>query len=102
MDEERGEKKMQMKEVQKSSRRISINEIVKGTLVLPQVQEFKKLVTFDDCISNRLTRSQGQRYNKLPGFNVDPNILPFDHNRLQLRNTINGCDYINCSWISQD
>ena len=102
MDEEAGEKKMQMKEVQKSSRRITINEIVNGTLVLPQVQEFKNLATFDDSISNRWTRSQGQRYNKTPGFNVDPNILPFDHNRITLRNRINGCDYINCSWISQD
>ena len=93
---------MRMKEEKKTSRRISIKDIVNGTFVFPSVQEFEQLATFDDSITNRWTRSQGKRYNKPAGFNVDPNILPYDHNRIVLRNRINGCDYINCSWISQN
>ena len=29
------------------------------------------------------------------------NILPYDHNRVKLRKAVDGCDYVNASWITE-
>jgi len=30
------------------------------------------------------------------------NIVPYDHNRVVLKNPVSNCDYVNASWIKND
>ena len=73
----------------------------KGNVKIPSIDEFNKLMKFTDDISNRFTTAQGKRYNKEPSFNLDPNVLPFDHNRVRLKNTADKIDYVNASWLAE-
>ena len=84
------------------NRRISFTDVVNGNVEQPSVQEFNNLVSFeDDDLSQRLTRFQGQRFNKIGQLNLVKTVLPFDQNRVKLKNPIDGYDYINASLISQ-
>ena len=85
------------------SRRISLSDVINGRIdPPPSAKEFNDLVTFqDDDLGQRLTRYQGKRFNKLGSLNLVPTVLPFDHNRVTLRNPIDGYDYVNASLISQ-
>ena len=66
----------------------------------PRVEEFNNLVSFeDDNLSQRLTRFQGKRFNQIGQLNLVNTVLPFDQNRVKLRNPIDGYDYINASFI---
>ena len=80
---------------------VCIEEIVNGNVRLPPIHEFENLTHFEETLTQRWTRAQGRRYNK-NGFNLNPEVLPFDRNMVRLRNAIDGCSYVNCSWISQD
>ena len=85
------------------SRRISFTDVINGNVDMPNVTEFNDLVSFqDDDLGQRLTRYQGKRFNKLGSLNLVRTVLPFDHNRVKLRNPIDGYDYVNASFISQD
>lgn len=101
-DVEGSQERTPIEDVEETSTRISIKKIVSGKVTPPQKEEFEKLVGYEDSISERRTISQGQRYNKIGQFNLNPDVLPFDHNRIKLRNPINGCDYVNCSWITKN
>ena len=90
-----------MSEVRSSPKKINIAGILNGEVDLPEQVEFGKLFKYEDKIESRLCTYQGQRNNKNTGFNVNPQILPFDHNRVKLRNPIDGNDYVNASKLSQ-
>ena len=84
------------------SGRISFTDVINGNIDLPNVTEFNDLVSFqDDDLGQRFTRYQGKRFNKLGSLNLIRTVLPFDHNRVKLRNPIDGYDYVNASFISQ-
>ena len=84
------------------NRRISFTDVVNGNVEQPTVQEFNNLVSFeDDDLGQRLTRFQGERFNKIGQLNLVKTVLPFDQNRVKLKNPIDGYDYINASLISQ-
>ena len=95
------EKTVELSEIKPSSRDVPISAIASGNVCLPSEEEFGKLVTFTENIGQRYTTSQGERYNKSFGFNLNRNVLPFDHNRVKLRNPIDHCDYVNATWISR-
>ena len=82
------------------SRCMPIQDITKGKISIPSQEEFDILISFDGGIIQRVTTSQGERYNKNGGFNRVPQNIPFDHNRIILKNPINQCDYINANMIS--
>ena len=83
-----------------TSRCMPIQDIVQGQISIPSIEEFDKLISFDGSITQRVTTAQGERYTKKYGFNRVPQNIPFDHNRLVLKNPINECDYINANMMS--
>ena len=84
------------------SRRISLTDVINGSINMPTAKEFNDLVSFqEDDVGQRLTRYQGKRFNTLGSLNLVSSVLPFDKNRVKLRNLIDGYDYINASFISQ-
>ena len=92
-------------ETKKSSvatKRLPISMVVAGNTPIPTQEEFEHLLKYDNKLEQRLTVSQGQRYNKVGGFNQVQSNLPFDHNRIRLKPPIDGCDYINANWLSTD
>ena len=98
-----GGESIQIDEQTSNSRLISFTDVINGNICMPNVTEFNDLVSFqDDDIGQRLTRYQGKRFNKLGSLNLVRTVLPFDHNRVKLRNPIDGYDYVNASFISQD
>jgi protein tyrosine phosphatase len=87
--------------VKQTSRLIPLTTIEDGNVPIPSVEAFENLMIFNESIKSRFTTSQGQRYSKLRALNLHPTVLPFDHNRIRLRNLIHGCDYVNANWIAQ-
>ena len=83
------------------SPKISISRIMDANVDLPEQEEFDSLCKYKDNITSRLTTYQGRRNNDKPGLNQNQNILPYDHNRIQLSNPIDGSDYINASKIKK-
>ena len=97
-----GDVSMSVDEGRSKTRRISLTDVINGSIDLPNAKEFNDLVSFqDDNLGNRLTRYQGNRFNKLGSLNLVPTVLPFDHNRVKLKNLIDGYDYINATFLSQ-
>ena len=86
--------------IRKPSKGVSLQSIQKGNVTMPTEEEFEKLFTFDETVESRLTMSQGRLYNTENGFNLDQNVLPYDYNRVVLKTPIDGCNYINASWLS--
>ena len=74
--------------------------IMKGNVPPPPIEEFEKLRCYDNDLGQRFTIAQGLRYNREECLNLVPANLPFDHNRIKLKRPINGCDYINASWLT--
>ena len=100
--EDAGSELIPVEKKKTKNRRISFTDVVNGNVEQPSVQEFNNLVSFeDDDLSQRLTRFQGQRFNKIGQLNLVKTVLPFDQNRVKLKNPIDGYDYINASLISQ-
>ena len=92
-----------MDEKTSNVRRVSFTDVINGNVSMPNIAEFDDLVSFqDDDLGQRLTRYQGKRFNKLGSLNLVRTVLPFDHNRVKLRNPIDGYDYVNASFISQE
>ena len=83
-----------------SSKTVPMASILAGQAPLPSNDEFDKLTKYQDGFTERFTRSQGQRYNKKGNLNLIPEILPFDHNRVKIKSPIDGCDYINATWLT--
>ena len=83
------------------SPKISISRIMDANVDLPEQEEFDSLFKYEDNITSRLTTYQGRRNNDKTGLNQNKNILPYDHNRIQLTNPIQGSDYINASKIKK-
>lgn len=82
------------------SKSVPLTSILNGQSPIPSEDEFHKLTKYEDGLTQRVRVSQGKRYNKTGGFNMAPENLPFDHNRVKLRTPIEGCDYVNASWIN--
>ena len=95
------EEETPMTNVTSSPKKVNIAGILKGEVDLPEQVEFGRLFEYEDKIESRLSTYQGKRNNKNDGFNLNPQILPFDHNRVKLRNPIDGNDYVNASKLSQ-
>ena len=67
---------------------------------MPDEDEFKRLFEYEDKIESKLSTYQGKRNNDRMDSNMKDSILPYDHNRIKLRNLVDGSDYINASLIS--
>ena len=83
-----------------SSKTVPMASILTGQAPLPSNDEFDKLTKYHDGFTDRFTTSQGKRYNKDGNLNLIPEILPFDHNRVKIKSPIDGCDYINATWLT--
>ena len=83
-----------------SSKAVPLVSILAGQAPLPSNHEFERLTKYEDGFTERFTISQGKRYNKTGFFNLIPENLPFDHNRVTLKSPINGCDYVNATWLA--
>ena len=96
------ESKKDLKQVKNSqtSRHVPISSIINGNVPQPSLEEFDNLIRYDGGISQRFTTAQGLRYNKSGQLNLVTTNLPFDHNRIKLKTPIQGCDYVNASWIT--
>ena len=79
-----------------STKRVPIHKIMAGDVDMPAKDEFEKLFRFKDDVTSRLTQYQGKRND---GRNVSSRAVPFDYNRVKLRNATDGNDYFNGSWI---
>ena len=80
---------------------VSIQSLLKGTILSPTQEEFNHLEALDAKRSNDNTNLQGRKHNKKEILNLHHYILPFDHNRVVLRTYINKSDYINATWVSK-
>ena len=83
------------------SPKIQISKFMDGNIDLPRQEEFDILFKYKDDITSRLTTYQGHRNNDKAELNENRNILPYDHNRIQLTNPIQGSDYINASKVKK-
>ena len=81
-------------------RGVPLLSIMTGDVSLPSLEEFEKLISYKNDLGQRSTISQGLRYNREGGFNLVPENLPFDHNRIRLKRPVAGCDYVNAAWIT--
>ena len=79
---------------------ITFQEIANGVVKVPTIQEFKNLLTFVESDDSKSKMYEGKKNNKT-GLNVIPHVLPFDEQRVKLQTNINGCDYVNASWLSK-
>ena len=86
-------------EISTTSKRVPIRKIMAGDVQMPTKEEFEKLFRFKDDVTSRLTQYQGKRNDGKDGRNVNSRALPFDYNRVKLRNATDGNDYFNGSWI---
>ena len=86
-------------EIGTTSKRVPIIKIMTGQVDMPSEEEFDKLFRFEDDLGSRLTQYQGKRNDGEGGRNLNRRALPFDKNRVKLKNTTDGNDYINASWI---
>ena len=94
-------KKMTIQENPRS-RSLPILLIMNGNVSLPSKDEFEELLSYDGGITQRFTTSQGERFNdKKFRFNIVPANIPFDHNRLRLKNPIDNCDYVNANTMTR-
>ena len=82
-----------------TSKRVPIHKIMSGDVDMPTEEEFETLFRFTDDLTSRLTQYQGKRNDGKEGRNVNSRALPFDFNRVKLRNVSDGNDYLNASWI---
>ena len=100
IDVKGGEKVKQSTEHSQSTFAVPLRLVLEGTISIPSVDEFNKLLKFEDSLCQRFTVSQGKRYNNTGVFNLVPTNLPFDHNRIKLNTPVETCDYVNANWIS--
>ena len=75
---------------------VRINTILEGSLKLPDKEEYEELQRTN--YENGETKFQGKRQAG-KGTNVDETVLPFDSNRVVLKNKVDGSDYQNASWM---
>ena len=73
---------------------VSIQSLLKGAISSPMQEEFSHLDALDEKRCNDNTNLQGRKHNRKDNLNLHHDILPFDHNRVILRNQINNTDYI--------
>ena len=66
---------------------------------MPTIDEFHNLLSYENKLEDRKTTAQGERFNKVGGFNLVPSNLPFDQNRIKLKKPVDGYDYVNASWL---
>ena len=79
---------------------VPISGILKGKFDMPTKDEFDRLFQYQDKIESKLSTYQGKRNNDKMGLNAKPNIFPYDHNRIKLKDMVDESDYINASLIS--
>ena len=79
---------------------VPISGIFEGKFDMPTKDEFERLFKYQDKIESKLSTYQGKRNNDKIELNVNANILPYDHNRIKLKNLVDGSDYVNASFIS--
>lgn len=77
---------------------IRLSTILLGKIDMPQSKEFEGLQNVEN--SSRETSIHGRKQ-KGKGINADEKIIPYDSNRLVLKNKVNKSDYINASWITK-
>ena len=79
---------------------VPISGIFKGQIDMPTEEEFARLFQYQDKLESKLSTYQGQRNNDKMGSNTKDTILPYDHNRIKLKNLIDRSDYVNASLIT--
>ena len=77
---------------------IRLSSILLGKVDMPKSKEFESLQNVEN--SSRETSVHGRKQ-KGKGINADEKIVPYDSNRLVLKNKVNKSDYINASWITK-
>ena len=77
---------------------ITFQEIAQGVAKVPKEQEFEQLSSFVESSGFKSKMSEGKKYNDL---NLIPDVLPFDEYRVKLQTNIDGCDYVNATWMSK-
>ena len=93
------EEPMPQERIATTSKRVPIRKIMAGDVDMPPKDEFEKLFRFKDDVTSRLTQYQGKRNDGKDGRNLNSRALPFDYNRVKLKNPVDGNDYINATWI---
>ena len=89
-------------EIATKSKRVPLRKIMAGDVEMPPKEEFEKLFRFQDNVTSRLTQYQGKRNDGKDGRNLNSRALPFDCNRVELKNPVDGNDYVNASWIKSN
>ena len=79
---------------------VSISGVFKGQIDMPTKDEFECLFQYQDKLESKLSTYQGKRNNDKMGPNTKDTVLPYDRNRIKLKNLIDGSDYVNASLIS--
>ena len=91
-----------MKEIKEApAQLITFQEIANGVVKVPTIQEFENLLTFAESDDSESKMYEGKKYNNKTGLNLIPDVLPFDEHRVKLQTMINGCDYVNATWLSK-
>ena len=68
----------------------------------PNKEDFKKIEERDSQRCKDTSNYQGRRHNKSgKKLNLHDDVLPFDFNRVILKNPISKADYVNASWVSK-
>ena len=86
--------------------KLSIRDLQENNIIMPPPSEFDDLEELDNIRNNtrlqtEFTSTHGQRHNFDGLLNLDPEVLPYDFNRVRLKSPIDGLDYINASWLSR-
>ena len=91
-----------MEEIKESQAQvITFQEITNGVVKVPTQQEFANLLTFAESVESKSKMFEGKKYNNEDALNLIPDVLPYDEHRVKLQAKINGCDYVNATWLSK-
>ena len=85
--------------------KLSIRALQENKIAMPSEREFDELEEMDCRRYNKtadFATSFGQHCNFDGLLNLDPEVLPYDFNRVRLKSPLKGgLDYVNASWIAR-
>jgi protein tyrosine phosphatase len=82
--------------------KLSVKKLQENKITMPSETEFEELEDRDGRRYNKMadfTTILGQNCNFDGLMNLDPEVLPYDFNRVRLKTPIKGLDYVNASWM---
>ena len=91
-----------MEEIKESQAQvITFQEITNGVVKVPSQQEFANLLTFAESVDSKSKMYEGKKCNNEDALNLIPDVQPYGEHRVKLQAKINGCDYVNATWLSK-